>query len=149
MNSDDFHALNEHRPDWQAEALCRGCDAAWWYPERGESDRPVNRAARALCASCPVISECANFGMSASEQIGVWGGLTGRQRQQLKRHGIHERGPIGWLFDRATGDVVVFLDSDDHPSPGEARRLLRAAVVDVQERALCADVSADREPGAA
>lgn len=59
------------RPAWHADAACRGqTDVMFPVAERGH--RLDTSAARALCARCPVINECADYG--ANEPDGVWGG---------------------------------------------------------------------------
>ncbi|MGH9291913.1 MAG: WhiB family transcriptional regulator, partial [Acidimicrobiales bacterium] len=42
---------------------------------------------RAICAGCPVVEPCLRAGMG--EAFGMWGGLSPRERQQLRRR--HER----------------------------------------------------------
>lgn len=59
-------------------AACRGVDPALFYPARGES----TEVARAVCASCPVILDCAAAGVG--EKHGMWGGLSERQRRQMR-----------------------------------------------------------------
>jgi WhiB family redox-sensing transcriptional regulator len=72
-----LHALDEMRPDWVADAACRGMDPALFFPERGESAK----VPKAVCAGCPVQAECRDYG--AGEREGVWGGLTAHDRRRL------------------------------------------------------------------
>ena len=67
------------RPAWHADAACREHPEVSWFPERGE---PVD-AARAICAGCLVIDECRAAGIAGREQ-GIWGGLSERNRRQLR-----------------------------------------------------------------
>ena len=48
-----------HRPLWHADALCREHPEINWFPGKGEA----NRAARAVCARCPVREECLAFAL--------------------------------------------------------------------------------------
>jgi len=66
---------------WQDEALCAGMDPDLFFPERGDMET-VN-AAKAVCAGCPVRSECLELGIH--EKFGIWGGTTERERRILRR----------------------------------------------------------------
>lgn len=74
---------------WQANAACRQTDeashTATMFPGKG-SNVQVD-AARALCAACPVRAEClqASAGSYETWRVGVWGGLTGKERKRLNR----------------------------------------------------------------
>ena len=69
--------------EWQMRGACRGTDAALFFlpeAERGPSKRRRERAAKAICETCPVIAECAAFAAATREPYGVWGGLTPEER---------------------------------------------------------------------
>ncbi|MCA1571972.1 MAG: WhiB family transcriptional regulator [Chloroflexi bacterium] len=61
---------------------CRGLDPAYFHPEKGDS-RSV-RAAKAVCAGCPVREECLEFALVNVEQHGIWGGTTEQARRKLR-----------------------------------------------------------------
>jgi WhiB family redox-sensing transcriptional regulator len=67
------------RPRWQLHAACRGLDPERFFPERGDSLAP----ARSVCATCPVRVPCGEYG--AGEKVGIWGGLSERERRQRRR----------------------------------------------------------------
>lgn len=69
------------RPDWQYDAACRGEDVRRWFPERGEPSAP----AKAVCETCTVARRCFEFSLAApgSRLVGIWGGVSERQRRQL------------------------------------------------------------------
>lgn len=68
------------RPAWQAAAACRGSTVDF-YPGRGQSTEP----AKAVCAGCSVSDECLQFALETGEKVGIWGGLSERERRQLRR----------------------------------------------------------------
>lgn len=71
--------------EWQAEAACRNVDPElFYYPdaERGTARRRREVAAKKVCASCPVLSVCAQFALDNVEVYGIWGGLTEKERQR-------------------------------------------------------------------
>ncbi len=72
------------RWDWQLAAQCRGRDDLFFHPhgerEPARSDR--ERAAKALCARCPVRRECADHALTMGEPYGVWGGVSETEREE-------------------------------------------------------------------
>jgi WhiB family transcriptional regulator, redox-sensing transcriptional regulator len=65
--------------EWQLHGACRSTDPrAFFHPEgeRGPARRDRDAAAKAICASCPVLQQCRNHALTVREPYGVWGGLT-------------------------------------------------------------------------
>lgn len=72
--------------DWQMNAACRGIDTATFYHpenERGPSRLRRELAAKAVCATCPVVESCLRWALAAREPYGVWGGLSVDERESL------------------------------------------------------------------
>ena len=69
------------RPAWHQHGACRGADPNLFFPERGESVKE----AKAVCARCPVRAECLEYALENHEVVGIWGGLSARERRQLSR----------------------------------------------------------------
>jgi WhiB family redox-sensing transcriptional regulator len=72
--------------DWQLDAACRGLDTeTFFHPDNERGPRRVAReaAAKAVCARCPVIRECAAHALRAREPYGVWGGLSETEREEI------------------------------------------------------------------
>lgn len=72
--------------EWQLFGSCRGADSTLFFlpeGERGPRKRRRERAAKAICAGCPVLDQCADFALSTREPYGVWGGLTPEERGLL------------------------------------------------------------------
>lgn len=61
---------------------CQTTDPEAWFGDHG--DWATTRAAKKLCATCPVINECATYAIAAFESHGIWGGLTAKERQQIR-----------------------------------------------------------------
>lgn len=70
------------RPDWHAQAACRGQGPSIWFPERGEPLEP----GMAVCHGCPVRDQCLDAGMG---EHGVWGGVSKGGRAMLRRQRSH------------------------------------------------------------
>jgi WhiB family redox-sensing transcriptional regulator len=74
--------------DWQLLGACRGDDPdLFFHPEgeRGAARRARDDAAKAVCARCPVIMECALHAMKVQEPYGVWGGMSEEEREEDRR----------------------------------------------------------------
>jgi WhiB family redox-sensing transcriptional regulator len=65
--------------EWQYEGACRDLPAEMFFHpdgERGPRRRNRENAAKAVCASCPVIAACRAQALSVAEPYGIWGGLS-------------------------------------------------------------------------
>lgn len=79
---------------WWADAVCSQTDPEAFFPKKGGSVA----AAKATCATCPVIAQCAEHALTNEADYGVWGGLSPRERARIRRRrgllSIHERGLV-------------------------------------------------------
>ena len=65
-------------PDVFNQAACRGVN-----PDTFQSEHPSRiAAAKRVCASCLILSDCLNWAVENLEE-GVWGGTPSRERQSL------------------------------------------------------------------
>ncbi|MFM1917647.1 MAG: hypothetical protein RJB01_1162 [Actinomycetota bacterium] len=72
--------------DWQILSACRGLDSAvFFHPEgeRGPARAARQAKAKAVCATCPVIAECAAHALAVREPYGVWGGMSEEEREAI------------------------------------------------------------------
>jgi WhiB family redox-sensing transcriptional regulator len=72
---------------WRLRAACRQVDSAVFFSpdgERGPARQVREARAKAICARCPVIRECAAYAITAGERHGVWGGLSERDRSTFR-----------------------------------------------------------------
>lgn len=79
--------------EWQYQGACRNLDTEqFFHPEgeRGGTRRRRDDAAKAICAQCPVITQCREYALAAQEPYGVWGGLTQEERRELVRQSREE-----------------------------------------------------------
>ena len=72
-----------HRPPWQLDALCAQVGGDLWHAEKGE--KATARAAKRICAMCPVAEECLEYALAHKERWGIWGGYSERERRKLER----------------------------------------------------------------
>ncbi len=78
--------------EWQYQGACRDLDPEMFFLPVGER-RPRRRnrenAAKAVCASCPVIAACRAHALAVQEPYGIWGGLSEDDRAViLERQGV-------------------------------------------------------------
>ena len=74
--------------DWQMHGACGGEDPSlFFHPEgeRGPARAAREAAAKAVCASCPVLTECAAHALTVREPYGVWGGMSEDDREAAYR----------------------------------------------------------------
>lgn len=77
---------NADRWDWQLLAACRGEDPnLFFHPEgeRGAAREAREAAAKAICATCPVMRECAEHALAVREPYGVWGQMSEDERERV------------------------------------------------------------------
>lgn len=72
---------------WEEDAACRGHDPELFFgPNRFEPKRERlerEAAAKQVCATCPVSSECLEHAIVMGEAFGVWGGLGETERRGI------------------------------------------------------------------
>jgi WhiB family redox-sensing transcriptional regulator len=67
--------------------LCLEYPELTWFPERGQSSAP----AKAVCGRCLVQRECLGYALADPDLMGVWGGISMRERAQLRKAAVlHE-----------------------------------------------------------
>jgi WhiB family redox-sensing transcriptional regulator len=68
--------------DWRQDARCVDyVGSVDFFPARGES---VSEA-KAVCAGCSVRKQCLEYALRFDVLCGVWGGLSERERRQVRR----------------------------------------------------------------
>ena len=67
-------------PEFDGTPACAEADPDAWFPDKGGTNRP----AKAVCRGCEVIDECLTWALDNGEMHGVWGGLSERERRQLR-----------------------------------------------------------------
>lgn len=68
-----------NRNAWRERAACRSGPELDWITPTAESVATC----RAICATCPVLSECRTYALQAGEPWGIWGGLDPDERAEL------------------------------------------------------------------
>jgi WhiB family redox-sensing transcriptional regulator len=71
---------------WQDHGSCRTSDPTlFFHPqnERGAARRSRVQAAKSVCASCPVQTECADYAIRSREPYGIWGGMSEEEREEI------------------------------------------------------------------
>ena len=79
--------------DWVEDAKCRGKDVNLFHPVKGRNMKETQDRAVAVCEQCSVRQPCLEYAVKNIEEIGVWGGLTARQRRILRAKYIRGEWP--------------------------------------------------------
>lgn len=86
--------LNPQAFGWQDRAACKGAPLGLFFGpenERGDAKKTRESAAKAICAQCPVRSECLEYALSLPERYGVYGGLNEDERRSEQRRRARAR----------------------------------------------------------
>lgn len=72
---------------WQYRAACKGPQSELFFApnhlERKKDRQQRESAAKAICRTCPVLSQCREYALMVREPHGIWGGLNEYERRQL------------------------------------------------------------------
>lgn len=79
-----LQTLGEDR-EWQRRANCMGVDPELFFPQRGAS----TREAKEVCRGCVAREECLDYAIAHGEKFGIWGGMSERERRQVRRSRIY------------------------------------------------------------
>jgi WhiB family redox-sensing transcriptional regulator len=76
---------NVRKHDWRDDSACRYVDPELHFPvgTRAEAQRQTEQA-KAVCARCPVITQCREWALETRQRAGVWGGLSEDDRLRLQ-----------------------------------------------------------------
>lgn len=76
------------KQDWIKDAECKNYPPDTMFPENEGDDLAYRRAldmARRICHVCIVFNACRQYGIENPDEVGVYGGLTQKQRQTYRR----------------------------------------------------------------
>lgn len=68
---------------WQEQALCAQVGSHLFFPEKGEGNK--TKAAKRICAACPVMAECLDYAFTLGVSHGIWGGTSERDRNRMRK----------------------------------------------------------------
>jgi len=68
---------------WMSGAVCAQIDPDLWFAEEGNYHASIE--AKRICQTCPVLAECGEYAIKGNILYGIWGGMTLRERQAVKR----------------------------------------------------------------
>jgi WhiB family transcriptional regulator, redox-sensing transcriptional regulator len=72
--------------EWWSLAACQSADPDLFFPISGAGPARMQvERAKAVCAGCPVRSDCLRYALAAGPLQGVWGGLTEEERRLLRQ----------------------------------------------------------------
>jgi WhiB family redox-sensing transcriptional regulator len=98
-------ARNER--EWRHQAACKGMNPDVFFPTGG--GRGSLDVARAICAGCPVSTQC--FEAGRTEHTGMWGGTSvdQRRKQGCPRNSFNQK-YRQWILDTEPSDEIAAYD---------------------------------------
>jgi WhiB family transcriptional regulator, redox-sensing transcriptional regulator len=78
---------------WQDDAPCRGLDVTLFFGQ--DREQPHDRAAREaaakeICRSCPVRTQCLDYAIKHAIRYGLWGGMNEDERFRERRRRLRQ-----------------------------------------------------------
>jgi len=70
-----------HDLEWRMSGACRGLDPGVFHPETDDEAEP----AKEICSTCMDQVACLEYALQRREKVGVWGGMTERERRRVIR----------------------------------------------------------------
>lgn len=104
---------------WE-KANCRNADTEIFYPDRdGETYNKVATLAKLYCFGdpddrhyrdpCPVLAECLFYGLVTEDNFGIWGGMSPRERNALRRSGSKGMERLAVKYDSANKRYLNYI----------------------------------------
>lgn len=92
------------QPDWSS-ALCAQTDPELFFPDGiGGAVHHRTKAAKKMCARCPVQPSCLDWALDTDQSYGVWGGTTDHERRLMRRRVSFGMRPVD---DKPVWETVV------------------------------------------
>lgn len=122
---------------WMKEARCGEIGGDGWFPEKGVSPAITPREAKRICNTCEVRAICLQWAIDHNETLGIWGGLSAKQRRALRpartkltrggfRHGTRYGYSKGCRDETCPGDPILgrkcFEAEREHARTAHTRR---------------------------
>ncbi|MEX1279755.1 MAG: WhiB family transcriptional regulator [Acidimicrobiia bacterium] len=73
---------------WRTKAACRSLPDSMFF--LAGDDFAGMKAAKEVCADCPVKEPCLEFAVLTNQSLGIWGGTTPNERRQIRRRWLRE-----------------------------------------------------------
>jgi WhiB family redox-sensing transcriptional regulator len=118
--------------DWLDLSACRVEGPDVFFPQRQgnrHTEARATAAAKAVCATCPVVDACLDHAIETNEHYGVWGGMTTRERVAEKRRRKRTGGCgfTNYQAHRRAGSEPCQECRDEYAEYHRARRAARKA----------------------
>jgi hypothetical protein len=80
--------------DWRKSAACREEDPDLFFPKGYEGPwQLVIQQAKAVCRRCPIVDACLEFATEIGATDGIFGGLTDKERNSVRRAAVRNNLP--------------------------------------------------------
>lgn len=76
--------MSEIMPGWYNYANCQDTDPEAFFYNENTTPADIETAKR-VCQRCRVAEYCLKYALQEGIQHGIWGGMTAKERQQLRK----------------------------------------------------------------
>ncbi len=90
---------------WRENTLCAQTDPEVFFPKKGSSSAEAKR----ICDVCDVRAQCLAFALANSERFGIWGGLSVRERDRLRKSQAAESRTRSQMLRQERNKTVVAM----------------------------------------
>jgi WhiB family redox-sensing transcriptional regulator len=88
-------ALADRKLDWLDLGACREEDPDLFFPVASAGPGLAQvAAAKAVCARCAVRQACLRFALEASQDHGIWGGMSEEERRAIRNARSNQAGRL-------------------------------------------------------
>ena len=70
---------------WRDEALCAQIGFIDFHPDKHDENITRMNIAKRICSMCDVQKECLEYSLLIGDDFGIWGGLSPKERQRLRK----------------------------------------------------------------
>jgi len=88
--------------DWRDDAACIGESLEVFFDDNPKTMRASNKIAKQYCDSCRVREDCLNYALDNNVYVGIYGGLSNKQRRSIKKYSgnrLKPGGKVGNTYD--------------------------------------------------
>lgn len=71
--------------NWRDDAACIGQSLELFFDDNPKTMRRTSLEAKQFCDSCRVRNDCLNYAIDNNIFVGIYGGLSNKQRRSIKR----------------------------------------------------------------
>lgn len=81
---------------WREQALCAEIGFIDFHPDKHDHNMTRMNIAKRICSMCDVQEACLEYSLAVGDDYGIWGGMSPKERQKLRRQRGIKRPEKDW-----------------------------------------------------